>query len=351
MTSATRLSAGLIGFGLAGRYFHAPLLQAAGIEVAAVVTSRAEEVHGVLPAARIVESAQALFEQAIDLVVIATPNRLHAQQAAAALRADKHVVVDKPLSVASADARALSQLAGKHGRVLGVFQNRRWDSDFLTVGKLINENQLGEINAFHARWDRFRPTVADRWRERDEPGSGILYDLGSHLIDQALCLFGRPQWLQADVFTQRPGGVVADGFEILMGKGPLRIHLGVSSIAARGDWRYRVHGSRASFFKGGLDPQEDQSRAGIRPDAAVFGVEPQTQWGKLVNGITDGGADGAARKVMSERGRWLSFYEGVRDSIVRGDPVPVTADEAAATIDIIEAALLSSAEGRRIPLS
>lgn len=345
MTSATRLSAGLIGFGLAGRYFHAPLLQAAGIEIAAVVTSRAAEVRDLLPAARIVESAQALFDQAIDLVVIATPNRLHAQQAAAAIRAGKHVVVDKPLSVASADARALSQLAEKHGRVLAVFQNRRWDSDFLTVRKLIDAGQLGEINAFHARWDRFRPTVADRWRERDEPGSGILYDLGSHLIDQALCLFGRPQWLQADVFTQRPGGVVADGFEILMGKGPLRICLGVSSIAARGDWRYRVHGSRASFFKEGLDPQEDQSRAGIRPDAAVFGVEPESEWGKLVDG-----PDGAARKVMSEQGRWLSFYEGVRDSIVRGDPVPVPADEAAATIGIIEAALLSSAEGRRIAL-
>lgn len=340
------LSAGLIGFGLAGRYLHAPLLQAAGIDIAAVVTSRADELREVLPDARIVESAQSLCGQAIDLVVIATPNHLHAEQAAAALRAGKHVVVDKPLSVTSVEARTLSDLARKQGRMLAVFQNRRWDSDFLTIRKLIGEGQLGKVNAFHARWDRFRPTITDRWRERDEPGSGILYDLGSHLIDQALVLFGQPEWLQADVFTQRPGGTVADGFEILMGKGALRISLAVSSIAAKGDWRYRVHGSRASFFKGGLDPQEDQSRAGIRPDATIFGVEPSTQWGQLVTG-----ADGMAHTIESQRGHWLSFYQAVRNSIERGDPVPVTADEAAATIGIIEAALRSSVEGSRITLN
>jgi scyllo-inositol 2-dehydrogenase (NADP+) len=345
MNSPTQLSAGLIGFGLAGRYFHTPLLLAAGIDIAAVVTSRTDEVRSVLPNAMVMASAQALFDHTVALIVIATPNDQHAQQAAAALRAGKHVVVDKPLSVTSAEAWALHELARQCNRVLGVFQNRRWDSDFLTIRQLLGTGRLGEVNAFHARWDRFRPTVADRWRERDEPGSGILYDLGSHLIDQALCLFGSPQWLQADVFTQRSGAVAADGFEILMGKDQLRISLGASSIAAPGDWRYRVHGARASYFKEGLDPQEAQLRSGVAPDADAFGVELAAQHGRLVTG-----ADGQTQPIESQRGRWLTFYDGIRNSIERGAPVPVGADEAAATIGIIEAVLRSSATGRRVTL-
>lgn len=340
------LSAGLAGFGPAGRYFHAPLLQAAGINVAAVVTSQVEAVKETLPSAAVLQTFEPLLEREdIDLIVIATPTGLHASQAAAALRAGKHVVVDKPLSVTSAEAQALARLASECDRKLAVFQNRRWDSDFLTIRRLIEEQQLGEISAFHARWDRFRPTIVDRWRERAEPGSGMLYDLGSHLIDQALQLFGRPDWIQADVFTQRAGGVADDGFEILMGKGVLRISLGVSSIAASGDWRYRVHGSRAAFFKGGLDPQEDQLRSGMKPDAYDFGIEPAAQQGKLVVG-----ADGQARTIESERGRWRLFYERLCSSIEQGSAVPVSADEARVTLEIIEQARRSSVEGRRIAL-
>ena len=219
-------------------------------------------------------SSDALLERDdLDLVVIASPNQFHASQATAALRAGKHVVVDKPLCPTAAQAAQLSELAVRSNRRLAVFQNRRWDSDFLTIRKLIAADRLGEINAFHARWDRYRPQVADRWRDRDEPGAGVLYDLGSHLIDQALVLFGAPDWLQADVFTQRPGGIVDDGFEILMGKGSLRITLGVSTMASDGGWRYRVHGSRASFMKAGLDPQEAQLRGGVDPSDPTFGLE------------------------------------------------------------------------------
>jgi scyllo-inositol 2-dehydrogenase (NADP+) len=341
------LSAGLAGFGLAGRYFHLPLLQAAGINIAAVVTSRVEAVRETLPSAAVLQAFEPLLEREdIDLIVIATPTGLHASQAAAALHAGKHVVVDKPLSVTSAEARTLARVASAQDRKLAVFQNRRWDSDFLTIRRLIDEQQLGEINAFHARWDRFRPAITDRWRERAEPGSGMLYDLGSHLIDQALQLFGRPDWIQADVFTQRAGAVADDGFEILMGKGVLRISLGVSSMAAGGDWRYRIHGSRAAFFKGGLDPQEDQLRSGMKPDANDFGIEPAAQWGKLV-----AGADGQARTIEPERGRWRLFYEGLRNSIERGTAVPVAAAEASITLEIIEQARRSALEGRRIALS
>jgi scyllo-inositol 2-dehydrogenase (NADP+) len=340
------LRSGLIGFGVAGRYFHAPLINAAGIDIAAVVTSRHDEARALLPSAIVLDSSEELLRrEEIDLVVIASPNQFHDAQAADALRAGKHVVVDKPLCLTAAQARELSRLATRQRRKLAVFHNRRWDSDFLTLQQLLRTGRLGEINSFHARWDRYRPRVTDRWRERAEPGAGVLYDLGSHLIDQALILFGRPQWLQADVFTQREGGVVDDGFEILMVKGSLRISLGVGSIVSDGGWRYRVHGSTASFLKSGLDPQEPQLRGGMSADDPLFGVEPAQQHGKIVTG-----ASGEQTLIASERGRWRSFYEGVRGSIERDQPPPVSADEACATIELIEAAIASSASGRRVTL-
>lgn len=340
------IQVGLIGFGLAGRYFHAPLIQAAGMELRAVVTSRGDAVGEIAPRAAVIDDAEVLLARGdIDLVVIATPNHLHVEQASAALRAGKHVVVDKPLGITAAQAGALIELAGAHRLQLAAFQNRRWDGDFLTVQKLIREDRLGAINSFQARWDRFRPVIADRWRERAEPGAGVLHDLGSHLIDQALCLFGRPEWIQADVSTQRSGGVANDGFDILMGKGALRIALGVSSLAADAGWRYRIHGARGSFLKAGLDTQEAQLRAGMQPGAAEFGFEPADQWGKLILG-----ADGSKQTIASERGRWTEFYAGMRRSIEQGEPVPVPAEEARETLEIIAAAVTSSATGRRIEL-
>jgi len=341
------LRVGLLGFGLAGRSFHAPLLRAAGMRLAAVVTSRSEAVREAAADADVLASDAELLERNdIDVIVVATPNLLHAAQAEAALRAGKHVVVDKPLSVTAREATHLAQLARERSLMLAVFQNRRWDSDFLTLRKLIESGDLGELHTFRARWDRFRPAVVDRWKDRAGQGNGMLYDLGSHLADQALHLFGRPDWIQADVMMQRTGAVIDDAFEIVMGKGALRISLAAGSIAAAGDWRYVLHGSRASFFKPGLDPQEDQLRDGMDPLAPQFGIEPESQWGKLVDG-----ASGESSPIPSQRGHWPAFYAGVRRSIETGAPAPVTADEAATTIEILEAALRSSAEHRRVDLS
>jgi scyllo-inositol 2-dehydrogenase (NADP+) len=340
------VKAGLIGFGLAGRYFHAPFLRLAGFEVAAVVSRRRDEIREVLPKADVLATdAELLARKDIDLVVIATPTQAHFAQARAALEAGKHVVVDKPVTVTSTEARSLAQLARERKRVLSVFQNRRWDADFLTLRKLLNENRLGEINGYHARWDRFQPGPSASWRNEPDPASGMVYDLGSHLIDQVLVLFGKPDWLQADVFTQREGARTEDGFEILMGKGTLRITLGVSYLASDGGWRYRVHGSKASFLKAELDPQEDQSRSGMQPEDPQFGVEDRSVWGKLVDGAT-----GKSETIPSERGCWAEYYHQVRRSIVEGAPVPVTADEAAEIIEIIEAVYRSAREGRRIAL-
>lgn len=341
------IRAGLIGFGVAGRYFHAPLLRAAGFRLLAAVTRRAEDVHLIAPDAAVLDSTEEMLSrQDIDMVVIATPTPLHVTQARAALEAGKHVVVDKPISATSREARELAQFAKRRGLKLSVFHNRRWDNDFLTLRKLMQGNRLGEINAYHARWDRYRPQPSAGWRNQADRSSSMLYDLGSHMIDQALLLFGRPDWIQADVFKQRPAALTEDGFEILMAKGTVRITLGVSYMASDGGWRYRVHGSQASYLKAQLDPQEPQARAGIRPEDPQFGVEPQSEWGKLVTGAT-----GIAEIIPSERGRWVSFYEVMRTAIENDAAVPVCADEAAEVIEIIEAAYESSSAGKRIYLS
>jgi scyllo-inositol 2-dehydrogenase (NADP+) len=227
-----------------------------------------------------------------------------------------------------------------------VFHNRRWDSDFLTLSRLLAERRLGEIAAFHARWDRYRPQVEDRWRERAAPGTGMFYDLGSHLIDQTLCLFGMPDWIQADVFAQRVGAQADDGFELLMGKGALRISLGGSSLAAANRFRYRVLGTQATFTKSGRDPQEQRLRNGVEPSTPGFGDEPASDYGRLTHGNTD-----RIEIVRSEPGRWLTFYEAMRRSIENNAPVPVTAVEARSTLLVTEAALLSSSAGRRIKLN
>jgi scyllo-inositol 2-dehydrogenase (NADP+) len=340
------IRAGLIGFGIAGRYFHAPLLKAAGIPVAAVVSSRVDAVREVLPSADVVDTADAVIARDdLALVVIASPNQLHAPQATAALLSGKHVVVDKPLCLTSKEALHLADLADRQDRRLAVFHNRRWDSDFLTLRKSIDAGLLGEVHSYHARWDRYRPQVQDRWRDRDEPGAGVLFDLGSHLIDQAVTLFGKPAWIQADVLAQRTGAKADDAFELLMGCDSRRISLGVSSLTADGGPRYRVHGMKGSFLKSGLDPQEERLRAGMDPSEASFGLEPEDRWGRYVDGPA-----GQGRIVESERGDWLAFYVAVRRSIETGSSVPVSARDAAVTLEIIEAARRSSAEGRRIVL-
>jgi scyllo-inositol 2-dehydrogenase (NADP+) len=340
------LSVGLVGFGLAGRYLHAPLISASGMRIAAVVSRQSEAVHADLPGAVVMSSIEALLElEPLDLVVIASPNRWHYSHALLALNAGKHVVVDKPVVTHAAECAALEQAATRAGRKLSVFHNRRWDSDFLTLQRLLAEGTLGEPRTFRARWDRFRPEVAVRWRERSEAGAGLLYDLGSHLIDQALCLFGPPDWLQADVFAQRSGAVVDDGFEILLGRGPLRIALGASSIAADHAFRYQLDGTLASFRKTGLDPQEAQLKAGMLTTERKFGVEPQSQWGTLTVGAT-----ASASRVEPQRGAWPSFYRQMRLAMEADAPVPVSVAEARKVLQIIEAARHSAQQRLTVTL-
>ena len=255
----------LVGFGYAGRTFHAPLIAACPeLHLEAVVSRQVEAVAEVWPDARVLSTFdEALADPAIDLIVLATPNDLHAAQAEAALNAGKAVVVDKPFTLTAAEARRLAALAEAKGLLLSVFHNRRWDADFLTLQALIAENRLGPVVRFESHFNRYRPEIRDRWREGDGPGAGIWYDLGPHLIDQALCLFGRPLGVTCDLAILRPGGRATDYAHAVLRYADKRIILHADMLTAAADARFAVHGARASWQKEGLDVQEDQLKSGM----------------------------------------------------------------------------------------
>jgi scyllo-inositol 2-dehydrogenase (NADP+) len=353
------IAVGLVGYGLSARILQRPLIEAAGMDIVAAVTHQLEPLRQELPGAQALPDLAALLAlPRLDLVVIATPNQLHFPQALAALEAGKHVVIDKPMALDVRQCDRLIEVAESRGRALTVFHNRRWDSDFLTLRQLIASDALGPVVSFEARWDRYRPAVPDRWRERPDHGGGALFDLGPHLIDQALCLFGQPEWIEADVFMQRAGAIVDDAFQIRMGQGTRRIVLGSSCIVPDAAPRYTVHGLKASFRKSGLDVQEQQLRDSLAVADPAFGVEPTGQWGMLIpaNASADANAN-APRAVRAERGSWCEFYRMLRDRIESNAPaspmrmaIPVPAHEARAVIRLIEAARESSAGGCRLRL-
>lgn len=319
----------IIGYGLAGRTFHAPLIQATdGLDLVAVSTSRADQVPGRID----VGPAEALIaDPAIDLIVVASPNETHFPLADAAIASGKHVVVDKPMCVSAAEAETLIEAARRSGRLLIPFHNRRWDSDFLTVRKMMASGVLGSVKLFEAHWDRFRPEVAERWRERPTRGAGLLYDLGPHLIDQAMLLFGAPKAVTADLATQRDGAQVDDYLAVTLHYGASRVVLSASSLIADPRPRFSIHGTSGSFVMFGLDPQEGQLRASGDVLAPDFGLDPSLH-GELT------AADRSSTRVPSERGEWPSFYRGVVAAIAGGAPPPVVPEDALMGLRIIEAA-------------
>lgn len=323
----------LVGYGYAGRTFHAPLIAATpGIELAAVVSTRPAKVHTDLPAARVFEGLdQALADPDIDLVVIATPDPLHVPQAHAALDANKHVVIDKPFALTLEDARSVAEHSRQANRLLSVFHNRRWDSDFLTLRSLIASGRLGEIMQFESHFDRFRPELRDRWRER--PGAGIFNDLGPHLIDQALLLFGMPAAVYADLGIQKYGGLADDYFHILLRYPRLRVVLHASQLTLDNSLRMAVHGTSGSFIKRGMDPQEQQLKAGGNPSCPEFGVDREPGTLFEVAECEQGGMP-----VASIPGDYRQFYAAIRDAIAMGGPGPVPVEEALNVMQVMAAA-------------
>jgi scyllo-inositol 2-dehydrogenase (NADP+) len=339
------IGVGLIGYGLGGSVFHAPLVKAEpGLRLHAVVTSRAGQVRRDHPGVRVVASAAELLEDpAVELVVVATPNALHHELAAAALAAGRHVVVDKPFTLTTAEADALIELAAAQGRQLSVFQSRRWDGDFLTVRRLLEAGLLGEVSSFSSRYDRFRPVPKGGWKEAAVPGSGILYDLGPHLIDQALVLFGLPETVWADVAVQRPGVEAVDYVHLVLGYGRLRVLLHAGMEVRDPGPRFEVHGDRGSFVTWGLDQQEVALRAGGRPGDPGWGSEPPDRHATLTTEVAGLELRG---RVASVPGAYQTFYAAMADAVAGQGPVPVTAAEGREVIEVIEHALASSREGR-----
>lgn len=347
--STKPLKIGLVGYGLAGRVFHAPLYQAAGVQLIAVASSDEAKVHADHANVRVHETAARLFnDDEVELVVLASPSFTHAPLMLEALAAGKHVMSDKPFTATVQEADAVIAAAEAAGRIATCYQNRRYDADFLTLRKLIDEERLGEIVYYAANFDRFKLLIQDRWQEREQPGVGIHYDLGAHIIDQALTLFGMPDWVQGDVQKQREGSNIIDSFHLRMGLGRLRIELSAGMLVADNDLRFRVHGTCGSWIKHQLDPQEEQLRfRGMSPLDDGYGVEEESAFGTL----TLLGDDQNTRIVTpSLNGDWPAFYRELSVAIRRGGQPPVTATQARNTITIIEALLESSRSGRRIEL-
>jgi predicted dehydrogenase len=342
----------LLGYGLAGAVFHAPLIASVGgLELAAIVTrdderrSRARRDH---PAADLLESAEEVWRRAdgFDLVVVAAPNRFHVPLARAAVEAGLTVVVDKPLAASADEAQTLVREAGERGVMLTVFQNRRWDGDFLTVRGLLEEGELGEVERFESRFERWRPELSGGWRESAEPvdAGGLLYDLGSHLLDQALCLFGPAALVYAELDRRRPGAQTDDDtFVALTHESGVRSHLWMSTVAAQPGPRFLVTGRSAAYVKYGLDVQEELLRAGRRPDDPLWGREPEASWGLL-------GAGDQVRPVPTVPGAYQQFYEGVVLALRESAPPPVDPDAVVRGLEVLDAAKISAREQRVVLL-
>ncbi len=338
---------GLIGYGFSGATFQAPLIKSvAGLRLTRVCSSKPELVQRHFPGMTVVADPAALIASSeVDLVVIATTNTTHFSLAKASLLAGKHVVVEKPFTVTVEEGAELVALADRQKRVLSVFHNRRWDNDFLTVRQTIESGLLGPINTYEAHFDRYRPEVRVRWREQDLPGSGTLYDLGSHLIDQALVLFGNPDSVNCDMGVQRVDGPANDYFHLTMRYGARRVILHSASIVMQPGPRFVVHGQTGSFAKHGMDPQEDALRRGEGPGSPGWGVEAQALHGQL-SFIKDGVS--VAGTVASTPGCYEKYYQGMFEAITLGRPAPVSAREGLAVIRIIQMAMQSDAEQRAV---
>ncbi|CEG70993.1 hypothetical protein RMATCC62417_06795 [Rhizopus microsporus] len=351
-----KINVGVVGFGMSARVFHCPLIVSSPyLHLAAVVERKSDKSKDVYPWISVFKNTDDLFASSeVDLVVITTPNGSHYPLALQALKSGKHVVVEKPFTITSQEAEELCRVAKETGLICSVYQNRRWDGDFLTVKKLINAGHLGRLVEFESHFDRFRNFVKAGWREQsDAPGSGMLYDLGAHLIDQALSLFGMPKTVYATVSNQRQlkETDVADDFTIILGyENSFKVILRSSMLARHTPvLRFNLRGMNGGFRKEYLDVQEDQLKAGLVPSDTEYGIESSDRYGYINADIGDVHIVG---KVDTEKGDYLAYYNNVGESILRSDPslLAVKPEDGANCIRIIELAQKSSDEGRVIVL-
>ncbi len=353
MSEAIR--AGVVGFGLAGQIFHAAVIhETPGMELGAIVQRRNQAATSRYPNTKVFSSVgEMLDDRSIEVCVIATPNDAHRDISEQCMRAGRHVVVDKPLTLTSADAAALAAVAREEKVLLSAYHNRRWDGDYQTIAKLIHSGRLGDPLVFESHFDRFRPEPKpNAWRETQAAGGGILFDLGPHLIDQAIALFGSPSTIWADVRTVRPNSQVDDAFDIQLTyeRSPrpelrrLRVWLRSTMVAAHPGARFTLHGTEGSFEKWGLDPQEAALKDGLSFANEGFGTEPANSWGVLTS------ASGKPETIQTLPGDYRKYYENVRDAIEGTKPLAVTVGAAWSVACLIELARESSRTGHRLPV-
>ena len=340
------VAVGLIGYGYAARTFHAPMITATpGLELVAVASSRAADVHADHPGVDVVDADGLIGRDDVDLVVIASPNDTHRPLAEAALRAGRHVAVDKPFTLSLQDARAVLATADRCRRIVSVFQNRRWDSDYLGIKQVIDDGLIGEVAHFESHIDRFRPNPRDRWRENPGPGAGLWFDLGPHLADQALQLFGLPDAVTADLASLRAGSRTDDWAHVLLDYPRRRVVLHASMLAAGAHTRFVAHGTEGTVVKHGSDIQEDQLKAGVSPGAPGWGEDPDEML------LYD--ADGRQYRLPTPSGDQLQYYREVGQAISTGGPNPTPSQQILAVMAVVDAARESARTGCRtaLPLS
>ena len=349
------LRVGLIGFGIGGQIFHAPIITTVqGLHLSKIRATKPAQVDTAktkYPRATIVSTSEDIFNDAdIDLVVITTPNTAHFPLALEALKAGKHVVVDKPFTINTQEADELIALAEEKDLILSVYQSRRFDSDFHTLRKIIANGFLGDIAELESRYDRFRNFLKPgAWREDDAPGTGILYDLGSHLIDQVLVLFGLPDSVSADLRIQRKGGKANDNFEVILNYPGIKASIKGGMLVREPLPRFILLGNNGSFVKHGLDVQEEALKAGFNSTTkANWGVEPPELWGTI---NTDINGQHFVGKIESEKGDYGAYYRNIYQAITGRGKLIVTALQARNTIRIIELAMQSDMEKRTVDFS
>lgn len=356
-----QVGVGVIGFGLGGRVFHAPFVSAVpGLRLVSIMQRKGDEAAKAYPTARIDRSVEDLLgDRDIELVVVSTPNETHFKLAKQALEAGKHVVIDKPFAATSEEALELGRLAKRKGLLAIPFHNRRWDGDFLTIKKLLAENAVGRLVTFESHFDRFRPTPRENtWKEAGNPANGMLFDLGPHLVDQVLALFGAPEKITASVRSDRDETAIEDAFDITLhypgneGKG-LMVHCRTSYLACINAPRFLMHGTKGSFIKFGLDPQEPALVGGAKVpmlgSPEIWLQEPESAWGKLVVApVLSDPAMLVDQRIRTEPGDYRGFYANVRDAIL-GQALPsVSSEDGYRVIKLLELARLSSTQQRTL---
>lgn len=343
---AKDIRVGVIGFGLAGRYFHSAVIaETPGLELACIVQRHGEDAAKTHPDVKICRSVEEMLsDHSISLVVVATPSYTHCEIALKCLQAGRSVLIDKPFTLSSNDAGELIDEARKQGVLVTCYQNRRWDGDFVTLKQVLASGALGRVVSYESHFDRFREAPRlDVWRESGGPGGGILFDLGPHLIDQATTLFGNPESLWGDVRIDRKSGVVDDAFDVLLKFDGVTALLRSTLTAATPGPRFVIHGTKGSFVKWGLDPQEDALKAGAKFSDAGFGEEPESEWGELHV------AGEPVQKIKTAAGDYRGIYTNVRDALLGKAKLEVTPEQAWRTTRLIELARQSSGEGMRLP--